>query len=100
MDALVDTGSEVSTVTESWLRSHFPDLQQTDLNWLQLKGAYGLEIPYNGIIEITMGISTQTISNVLVLVVKDSIDEETRQRNALTPAVLGMNVLGKMENFF
>ena len=46
-----------------------------------------------------MGISTETISNVLVLVVKDSIDEETRQRKALTPALLGMNVLGKMENF-
>ena len=97
--ALIDTGSEVTTVTESWLHEHFPQTKPAYLNWLRLKGAHGFDIPYNGVIEVTLTIGTQTLADIIVLVVKDSDDIETRDRKKQVPVVLGMNVLGKIENF-
>ena len=97
--ALIDTGSEVTTVTESWLHEHFPQTKPAYLNWLRLKGAHGFDIPYNVVIEVTLTIGTQTLADIMVLVVKHSDDIETRDRKKQVPVVLGMNVLGKIENF-
>ena len=96
---IIDTGSEVTTVTESWLQEHFPQTKPAYLNWLRLKGAHGLDITYNGVIEVTLTIGTQTLTDTMVLVVKDSDDVETRDRKKQLPVVLGMNVLRKIENF-
>lgn len=45
---LLDTGSMVTTITESFFLSHFKSLGEEALkacSWLQLKAANGLEIP-------------------------------------------------------
>ena len=42
---LLDTGSMVSTVSETFFFQNFKDNLQA-CNWLQLKAANGLEIPY------------------------------------------------------
>ncbi|KAK0155373.1 hypothetical protein N1851_002277 [Merluccius polli] len=52
---LVDTGSMVSTVTESFFRQHFEIWDQEKLrscHWLQLRAANGLPIPYLGYLEL------------------------------------------------
>lgn len=46
---LVDTGSMVSTVSESFFRKHFEpwgEERLTACHWLQLRAANGLAIPY------------------------------------------------------
>lgn len=54
--ALLDTGSEVSTVRESWFRQHFPELSLKDANWLTLRGAHGLETPSFGTVELEVDV--------------------------------------------
>lgn len=52
---LVDTGSMVSTITETLFKEHFQLLGQDQLRsfgWLQLKAAYGLDIPYRDYLEL------------------------------------------------
>ena len=97
--ALIDTGSEVTTMTESWLHEPFPQTKPACLNWLKLKGAYGLHIPYHDIIEVILTFGTQTLIDVIVLVLKDPDDVETRHRKKLQLVLLGMNVLGRIDNF-
>ena len=48
---LIDTGSMVTTITESFFQEHFHHLQKKDCKWLGLKAANGLDIPYIGYIE-------------------------------------------------
>ena len=48
---------------------------------------------------MTLSIGTQTLTDVIVLVVKDPDDVETRHRKKLQPVLLGMNVLRRIENF-
>ena len=50
-------------------------------------------------IEVTLTIGTQTLTDIMVLVVKDSDDVETRDRKKQLPVVLGMNVQGKLRTF-
>ena len=47
---LLDTGSMVSTIVESFFRKHFQDNLQS-CHWLELRAANGLEIPYLGYLE-------------------------------------------------
>lgn len=94
MPCLIDTGSMVSTVTESFFRRHF-GLDSSDLlrscRWLQLKAANGLTIPYIGYIELAVKLCGKDIPNCGVLIVKDPPGNEPN-----VAGVLGMNVIKKM----
>ncbi len=55
LPCLVDTGSMVSTITESWFVANFGSWGQEQLrscHWLQLRAANGLAIPYIGYLEL------------------------------------------------
>jgi len=95
VSTLLDTGSEVSTVTESWFKRHFPPSALREVKWLTLRGAHGLEIPYSGTIEADVVLQGQTIQNVLLLVVKDPSTTAMLQRKQASPALFGMNVLSR-----
>lgn len=89
---LVDTGSMVSTVRESFFRQHFGIWDQEKLrscHWLQLQAANGLPIPYLGYLELDVELCGRTLPGCRILVVKDP------PANASPPApgVLGMNIL-------
>ena len=52
---LLDSGSEVSTITEEFFNKHFHPQGETLLptgNWLRLTAANGLEIPYVRYLEL------------------------------------------------
>ncbi|KAI3361878.1 hypothetical protein L3Q82_002197 [Scortum barcoo] len=71
---LVDTGSMVSTVSESFFRHHFEPWGQERLhscNWLQLRAANGLAIPYLGYLELEVQLCDKLMPRCGVLVVKD-----------------------------
>ncbi|KAK7881610.1 hypothetical protein WMY93_030019 [Mugilogobius chulae] len=91
---LVDTGSMVSTITESFFRKCFEPWGEERLkacHWLQLKAANGLEIPYIGYLELTVELCGKVMPHCGVLVVRDPPGNGPSQ----TPGVLGMNILRK-----
>ena len=67
---LVDTGSMVSTISESFFRQHLEPWGQERLrscHWLELRAANGLTIPYLGYLELDV----QLMPQCGVLVVRD-----------------------------
>ena len=91
---LIDTGSMVTTITESFFMKHFTHLQRKDCKWLGLKAANGLDIPYIGYLELDVVVLGQCISERGILIVKDPTDVGLQGRKVETPGILGMNVLG------
>lgn len=91
---LIDTGSMVSTVTESFFQKHFEPWGQERLkacSWLQLRAANGLSIPYLGYLELDVELCGKLVSLCGILVVKDPPGNASLQ----APGVLGMNVIQK-----
>ncbi|XP_056314361.1 retrovirus-related Pol polyprotein from transposon 412 [Danio aesculapii] len=91
---LVDTGSMVSTITESCFMTNFGLWGQEQLrscHWLQLRAANGLSIPYIGYLELDIELCGRVVSDCGVLVVKDPPGGMCAQ----TPGVVGMNVLSR-----
>lgn len=92
--SLVDTGSMVTTISESFFRQHFEPWGQERLrscHWLQLRAANGLEIPYIGYLELEVKLCGKVMPQCGVLVVKDPPGGAP----ARVPGVLGMNVIRK-----
>lgn len=88
---LVDTGSMVSTITESFFREHFEPWGMDGLrscNWLKLSAPNGLAIPYIGYFKLHVQLCGKEITRRGVLVVRDP-----RRGTMSAPGVLGMNVI-------
>lgn len=87
---LVDTGSMVSTITESFFVQHFEPWGEEKLrscNWLQLRAANGLGIPYIGYLELDVELCNKVIAKRGVLVVRDPLGPSS------SPGILGMNII-------
>ena len=71
---LLDSGSQVSTITESFFNKHFRPRRSKLLDtnqWLTLTAANGLEIPYIGYLELDFEAQGVTILQRGILVVRD-----------------------------
>lgn len=93
---LVDTGSMVSTITETYFNKHFQALGQDQLHscgWLQLKAANGLDIPYRGYLELDVEVLGKVLPSIGILVVQDPPDLGTREKKDPVSGLVGMNVL-------
>ena len=93
---LLDSGSEVSTITEEFFKTHFKSKGQELLStsgWLKLTAANGLEIPYLGYFELDIEAFGLNVPRRGILVVKDSANDVMRARKRDVPGLLGMNVL-------
>ena len=90
---LIDTGSEVSTVTESFFNNllqgkpHLYDVTK----WMRVTGANHLEIPCLGYMEIGVKANGKTIEKVGFLVVKDPVDKISVDRKSRVLGLLGSN---------
>lgn len=85
---LIDTGSMVSTITESCFRSGFEPWDQKRLqscHWLQLKAANGLAIPYIGYTELDIELCGCVVLECGILVVPPG-------GSSSIPGILEMNV--------
>lgn len=99
ISCLLDTGSMVTTITESSFRnnfSHLSDEKLKDCGWLGLKAANGLQIPYSGYIELDVTILGIHLPRRGVLIVGDPTDSHMAQKKTSVPGVLGMNVLNPL----
>ena len=96
LKAVIDTGSEVTTVTENWVRDNLQNATLHQIVSLKIKAANGLEIPYSGVIMVDMEVFGQSVQQIPVLVMKDLSDPSTRKRKEEYPALIGMNVLSQL----
>ena len=94
---LIDTGSEVTTVTERWMAENLQNSDLLPMTQVTLKAANRLEIPYSGVVIVDLELLGQKCEGVPVLVVKDSSDPSTRKKSDV-PALVGMNVLGRLSS--
>ena len=92
VNALIDTGSEVSTVTESWYNEHIGGGISDTSNLLRIRAANGLEIPYVGYIEPDIDIDGNCLSNVGMLVIHDPPGSNT-------DCIIGCNVINRIPAF-
>ena len=79
----LDSGSQVSTITESFFNKHFRPRRSKLLDtnqWLTLTAANGLEIPYIGYLELDFEAQGVTILQRGILVVRDPPDPQSRAR--------------------
>ncbi|XP_061584211.1 uncharacterized protein LOC133449095 [Cololabis saira] len=95
---LLDTGSMVTTIRESFFEKHFKSqgvglLKQC--RWLCLKAANGLKIPYKGYMELDVVVLGDTLTQMGVLVVEDPQKETPEQKQQAVPGILGMNIIGR-----
>ena len=89
--SLVDTGSMVSTITESFFQEHFAPWGGERLqscHWLQLQAANGLAIPYLGYLELDVLICGKRLPRCGILVVKDPVGLQSA-----SPGIVGMNII-------
>lgn len=74
VSCLLDTGSQVSTISESFFRQHLGGDDEDMLStagWLKLTAANGLDIPYLGYLELEIETMGRIIPNCSFLVVND-----------------------------
>lgn len=89
---LLDTGSQVSTLTESFFRDSLSDHSQQMLStsgWLKLTAANGLDIPYLGYLELDVETMGMVLPDCGFLIVKDSPNSST------VPGLIGMNIISR-----
>lgn len=90
---LLDTGSMVSTITESFFKQVFQSWGVSKLRscgWLALKTANGLDIPYMGYLALELQVLGKKVPGCGVLVVKDI---PCASQSCTVPGLLGMNVI-------
>ena len=90
LECLVDTGSQVTLVNESFYLAHLQPRGHkltTVRNWLTIRAADGLELPYLGYFETDIVLAGTTVRNRAVLVVRDC------PNGRRVPGLIGTNVL-------
>ena len=93
---LIDSGSQVTTITETCYNQLFKNKKLNDSTWIKLSGSNGLPIPTVGIFITTLSIDRSTFNNIYILVVRDPVDQLVQQRKLDVPGVIGCNVISKM----
>lgn len=93
VNCLLDSGSQVTTVTESFYKQNFPEQELNPLyDLLEVEGAAGQPVPYLGYIEMCVTfpkdfLDTEIDIHTLALVVPDA------HPNTHTPVLVGTNTL-------
>jgi hypothetical protein len=93
---LLDSGSEVSTITHSFYETYLKDTVEhlEDVkSWLKLKAGNGFEIPCVGLMEADVNLHGSDYTDIGILVVENPEDPETRSLKENTPGVIGCNLL-------
>lgn len=86
--ALIDSGSQVTSITRSYWLNH-PTLKEQKLQSCQIpiEGAGGQSVPYHGVLRITVRVLGKEFKNVPAFVVPDS------DYRASVPLLVGTNVI-------
>ena len=92
---LLDTGAQVSTVTESFFRKYLQKEggELIDVSsYIRISGASGIDIPYIGYIELDLYALGQKFPQMGFLIVKDPEGSALTRRKQEVPGVIGSNI--------
>ncbi|RXN06967.1 Retrovirus-related Pol poly from transposon [Labeo rohita] len=92
VSCLLDTGSQVSTITEGFFREHLSGNESDVLStsgWLKITAANGLDIPYLGYMELDVEVMGMTLPECGFLIFK-----ETPSSSSMA-VLIGMNIISK-----
>ena len=97
--ALVDSGSQISSVSQSFYEEMLAPLglELIDVGWIEVSAANGLGIPYLGLLVTDVVVDGYEVKGMGILVAKDM--PETREGTERVPALLGMNILRDIPKF-
>ena len=92
---LVDSGSQVTTVTETYFMERLQSKVEplSSASFVRLRAANGMDIPCVGLFSSPLHIQGQEIPDVHMLVIRDPKDEHGRPTKERVPVVIGCNVL-------
>lgn len=95
---LLDTGSEVTTISESHFKHHFggKEIQLSSANWVRLTAANGLDIPVLGCLQADIECMGSLLPGKCVFVLTDS-NPDVKEMKGLA-GIVGMNVLSELKN--
>ena len=93
VEGLVDTGSQVTTIVESWFKSYLRDRVVKNTYLFKLTAANGQDIPTIGCCTVNIEINGIILNDVIVIIVKDK-----RINPGQPPCLIGMNVLRRIGN--
>lgn len=99
-NCLIDSGSEISSITEEFYNDNFQDkvgLGNTK-DLIKLYAANGMTLPCVGYFVTEVVFNGQVFSDIALLVVKSPRDECPRKRKQEIPGVLGCNVFKQLYN--
>lgn len=94
---LLDTGSEVTTISATHFHTQFEGKELSPANWIKLTAANGLEIPVIGCLYADIECMGKKISGKCVFVLRD---DSTSKDGQNVPGILGMNVLSDLCHLF
>ena len=95
-NCLLNTGAEVSTITEGFFRNHLLPRGQTlkDITgWISITAANGLPVNYIGYVECEVIVLGKVFKDMGFLVTRDPEDSVLRQRKVERPGIIGCNIL-------
>lgn len=102
---LIDTGAEVSTLTEEYFRKYLAPQGQEPLDtspWLRITAANGSAIPYLGYVEVDVTVCGHTFPNMGFLVstsFSDDAADSTKRYRKKVPAIMGNNILRHVHDY-
>lgn len=97
---LLDTGSEVSTITESHFRKHFgeQELRLTSAHWVRLTAANGLDIPVLGCLQADVECMGKVLPGKCIFVLTDT-SPQAEEIKGLS-GIIGMNIIREFKSVF
>ncbi|XP_041849958.1 uncharacterized protein cuzd1.1 [Melanotaenia boesemani] len=95
---LLDTGSEVTTISENHFKRKFGEEKLTPANWVKLTAANGLDIPVVGCLYTDVECFGKMLTGKCVFVLRDSASEHKEEDSI--PGILGMNILCEVQDLF
>lgn len=95
---LLDTGSEVTTISEAHFKRHFTDTALSPAQWVKLTAANGLAIPVLGCLYTEVECLGKKLTDKCVFVLRDS--ETVGKEPNEVPGILGMNILADLRSLF
>jgi hypothetical protein len=96
---LLDTGSEVSTLTESCYEQVIKDADKDIVDttsWMTIHAANKLQVPYLGFTEFDLCLGGVMLKDVGFFIAKDSEAEGSTKKDV--PGVIGSNVLSTLRS--
>lgn len=95
---LLDTGSEVTTMSEGHFKKHFSGKVLSPAKWVKLTAANGLDIPVLGCLCTDVECFGKRLTEKCVFVLRD--DATSGKGPGEVPGILGMNVLADLRSLF